>query len=67
MNDDMLKSCDECAAWLGISRQTVWRWEKMGMPSVTLHSGKKRFWKAPIWAWMIENNKAQTEKNENVT
>lgn len=54
--DDILRSADECAAWLKVSRVTVWAWVKAGMPCINLHNGRRWYSKSAISVWIVENN-----------
>jgi len=55
---DIMRSVDEVAAWLKMSRGTVWAWVNAGMPCITLHNGRRWYSKAQITTWMVENNRA---------
>lgn len=56
--DDIMRSVDEVAVWLKMSRTSVWNWVNAGMPCITLHNGRKWYSKSAITAWIAENNKS---------
>lgn len=53
--DDELLTKDDVGKWLKISRPTIDRWRKQGMPFIK--TGKLvRFEKEKVMAWLEQNN-----------
>jgi hypothetical protein len=55
--DDIMRSVDEVAVWLKLSRVTVWTWVNAGMPCITLHNGRRWYSKTQISLWIAENDR----------